>query len=69
MSRPQIKSTGLELELTERTDREEHHLLRLAFVDEISFRFCLNISSENSILKVVHTEYFLVTTVVICTVV
>ena len=31
MSRPLIESTGLELELTKRTDREEHHLLRLAF--------------------------------------
>ena len=31
MSRPPIESTGLELELTKRTDREEHHLLRLAF--------------------------------------
>ncbi|CAM9559560.1 unnamed protein product, partial [Ascophyllum nodosum] len=31
MSRPPIESTGLEIELTKRTDREEHHLLRLAF--------------------------------------
>ena len=35
MSRPPIKSTGLELELTKRTDREEHHyLLRLPFVGD-----------------------------------
>ena len=34
MSRPSIKSTGLELELTKRTDREEHHLLRLPFVGD-----------------------------------
>ena len=31
MSPPLIESTGLELELTKRTDREEHHMLRLAF--------------------------------------
>ena len=34
MSRPPIESTGLELELTKRTDREEHHLLRLPFVGD-----------------------------------
>ena len=35
MSRPPIKSTGLELELTKRTDREEqNHLLRLPFVGD-----------------------------------
>ena len=40
MSRPPIESTGLELELTKRTDREEHHLLRLLFVgDHVSVLF------------------------------
>ena len=34
MSRPPIKSTGLELELTKRTDRDEYHLLRLPFVGD-----------------------------------
>ena len=34
MSRPLIESTGLELELTKRTDREEHHLRRLPFVGD-----------------------------------
>ena len=34
MSRPPIKSTGLELELTKRTDREKHHLVRLPFVGD-----------------------------------
>ena len=38
---PPTDFRGLELELTKRTDREEHHLLRLPFVGEISFRFCL----------------------------
>ena len=34
MSRPPFKRTGLELELTKRTDREEHHLLRLPFIGD-----------------------------------
>ena len=55
MSRPPIESTGLELELTKRTDREEHHLLRLPFVGD-HFSVLLYVSS---------TEYFLVTTVVV----
>ena len=51
MSRPPIESTGLELELTKRTDREEPHLLRLLFVgDHVSVLLYAFYNSSN-ILK------------------
>ena len=68
MSRPPIESTGLELELTKRTDREEHHLRRLPFVGDHS-SVLLHVFIRALIFQS-STEYFLVTTtVVICTVV
>ena len=53
MSRPPIKSTGLELELTKRTDREEHHhLLQLPFVgDHFSVLLSIFIHNSSNILK------------------
>ena len=50
---PPIKSTGLELELTKRTDHEEHHhLLRLPFVgDHFSVLLSVFIHNSSNILK------------------
>ena len=36
-------------------DREEHHLLRLPFVGEISFRFLFSVFSNSSVLKWLRT--------------